>query len=31
MKYRYSRAAYLLCLLAAFVVASGAGSKFGKP
>jgi|KBSSwiS6_1023812.scaffolds.fasta_scaffold98521_1 hypothetical protein len=31
MKYRYYRTAYLLSLLAAFVVASGAGNKFGRP
>jgi len=29
MKYRLTRSAYLLALLAAFVVASGAGHKFG--
>ena len=31
MKHRYYRSLYLLSLLAAFVVASGAGGKFGKP
>jgi hypothetical protein len=30
MKYRLTRSAYLLALLAAFVVASGAGHKFGN-
>jgi hypothetical protein len=29
MKYRLTRSAYLLALLAAFVVASGAGHKLG--
>ena len=29
MKYRFYRTVYLLSLLAAFVVASGAGNKFG--
>jgi len=29
MKWRFTRSAYLLALLAAFVVASGAGHKFG--
>lgn len=29
MKYRLTRSAYLLALLVAFVVASGAGHKFG--
>lgn len=29
MKYRLTRSAYLLALLAAFVVASGAGHKYG--
>jgi hypothetical protein len=30
MKYRLTRSAYLLALLAAFVVASGAGHKMGN-
>jgi hypothetical protein len=30
MKNRLTRSAYLLALLAAFVVASGAGHKFGS-
>jgi hypothetical protein len=29
MKFRYMRVAYLLAMLAAFVVASGAGHKYG--
>ena len=29
MKYRLTRSAYLMALLVAFVVASGAGHKFG--
>jgi hypothetical protein len=29
MKIRLTRSAYLMALLAAFVVASGAGQKFG--
>ena len=31
MKFRLTRCAYLLALLAAFVVASGAGHKLGAP
>jgi hypothetical protein len=31
MKFRLTRSAYLLALLAAFVVASGAGHKLGAP
>lgn len=31
MKFRLTRSAYLLALLAAFVVASGAGHKLGSP
>jgi hypothetical protein len=31
MKFRLTRSAYLLALLAAFVVASGAGHKLGTP
>lgn len=31
MKYRLTRSAYLLALLAAFVVASGAGHKLTGP
>ncbi len=31
MKYRLTRSAYLLALLAAFVVAAGAGHKMGNP
>jgi hypothetical protein len=29
VKYRAMRAAYMLAMLAAFVIASGAGHKFG--
>jgi len=31
MRFRLTRSAYLLALLAAFVVASGAGHKLGAP